>query len=85
MATISFRPQFVNMETNMASLHQQFIVSIDTDICNLMTSSDGNFFCEFPAQRPVPRNFDVFFDLPLDKRLSNKSRGWWFETPRRPL
>ena len=25
---------------------------------------------EFPAQRPVTRGFDVFFDLSLDKRLS---------------
>ena len=35
---------------------------------------------EFLAQRPVTQNFDVFFDLRLNKRLS-KSRGWWFETP----
>ena len=26
---------------------------------------------EFPAQRPVTRSFDVFFDLWLNKRLSN--------------
>ena len=36
---------------------------------------------EFPAQRPVTRNFDVFFDLRLNKRLSKQSWGWWFETP----
>ena len=35
---------------------------------------------EFPAQRPVTRSFDVFFDLRLNKRLSKQSRGWWFET-----
>ena len=29
---------------------------------------------EFPAQRPVTRNFDVFFDLRLNKRLSNNLR-----------
>ena len=40
---------------------------------------------EFPAQRPVTRSFDVFFDLRLNKRLSEQSRGWWFETPSRPL
>ena len=28
---------------------------------------------EFPAQRPVARNFDVFFDLRLNKRLSKES------------
>ena len=36
---------------------------------------------EFPAQRPVTRNFDVFFDLRLNKRLSKQPWGWWFETP----
>ena len=34
---------------------------------------------EFPAQRPVTRSFDVFFDLLLDKRFSKQSWGWWFE------
>ena len=64
----------------------------------MMTSSTGNIFrvtghlCgtspvtgELPAQRPVTRSFDVFFDLRLIKRLSKQSRGWWFETPSRPL
>ena len=40
---------------------------------------------EFPAQRPVTRSFDVFFDLRLNKRLSKQSWGWWFETISRPL
>ena len=39
---------------------------------------------EFPAQRPVTRSFDVFFDLCLNKRLSKQSWGWWFETLLRP-
>ena len=52
----------------------------------MMTSSNGNIFriaghlCgdkpvpgEFPAQRPVTRSFDVFFDLRLNKRLSKQS------------
>ena len=60
----------------------------------MMTSSNGNIFrvtgplCgeftgpgEFPAQRPVTRSFDVFFDLSLKKRLSKQPWGWWFETP----
>ena len=51
----------------------------------MMTSSNGNIFrvtgplCgkftgpgEFPAQRPVTRRFDVFFDLRPDKRLSKQ-------------
>ena len=61
-----------------------------------MTSSNGNIFrvygflCgeftgEFPTQRPVTRNFVVFFDLRLNKRLSKQSWGWWFETPFRSL
>ena len=32
---------------------------------------------EFPSQRPVTRNFDVFFELRLNKRLSKQSWGWW--------
>ena len=40
---------------------------------------------EFPAQRPVTRSFDVFFDLHLNKRLSKQSWNWWFEMPSRPL
>ena len=40
---------------------------------------------EFPAQRPVTRSFDVFFDLHLNKRLSKQSWGWWFEPPSCPL
>ena len=63
-----------------------------------MTSSNGNIsalltLCagnspvigEFPAQRPVTRSFDVFFDLRLNKRLSKQCWGWWFETSSRPL
>ena len=40
---------------------------------------------EFPAQRPVTWNFDVFFDLRLNERLSKQSCGWWFEMLSRPL
>ena len=39
---------------------------------------------EFPAQRPVTRSFDIFFDLRLNKRLSKQSWGWWFKTWSRP-
>ena len=38
-----------------------------------------------PVQRPVARSFDVFFYLRLIKPLGKQSRGWWFETPSRPL
>ena len=36
---------------------------------------------EFPAQRPVTRSFDVYFDLRLNKRLSKQPWGWWFVMP----
>ena len=39
----------------------------------MMTSTNGNK--EFPSQRPVTRNFDVFFDLCLNKLLSKQSGG----------
>ena len=64
----------------------------------MMTSSNKNFFAllalcegnspvtgEFPSQRPMTRNFDVFFDLHLNKRLSKQSRRRWFETLSRSL
>ena len=40
---------------------------------------------EFPAQRPVTRNFDVFFDLHLNQQLSKQWRRRWIETPSRSL
>ena len=40
---------------------------------------------EFPSQRPVTWNFDVFFHLCLNKRLSKQWWGWWFEMPLRSL
>ena len=40
---------------------------------------------EFPAQRPVTRSSDVFFDLRLNKRLGMQSWGWWFEMLSRQL
>ena len=64
----------------------------------MMTSSNGNIFrvtghfCGeftghrwFPAQNPVTRNLDFFFDLRLNKCLSKQWWGWWFETSWRPL
>ena len=53
----------------------------------LLAISTGNspFPGGFPAQRPVMRSFDVFFDLCLNKRLSKQPWGWWFETLSCPL
>ena len=49
----------------------------------------GEFTChrcgEFPAQNPVTRSFDVFFDRGLNKRMSKQRWGWWFDTPSHPL
>ena len=50
-------------------------------ICEVNSPVQG----EFPAQRPVTRNFDVFFDLRTNKLLSKQLWGWWIETPSRPL
>ena len=54
--------------------------------CVLLAICAGNspVTDEFPAQRPVKRSFDVFFDLDPNKRLT-KSGGLWLETPTRPL
>ena len=53
---------------------------------SLLALCAGNFPVtgEFPAQRPVRRSFDAFFDLRLNKRLYKQSWGW-FETPSLPL
>ena len=40
---------------------------------------------EFPAQRPVTRSYDAFFNLRLNKRLSKQLWGWWLDTPSHPL
>ena len=65
---------------------------------HMMTSSNGSISAslaiyagnlpvtgKFPAQRPVTRSVDVFFDLLLNKRLRKQSWGWWFATPSRSL
>ena len=52
----------------------------------MIMSSNGNIFSvtgfcagnspvtsEFPTQRPVTRSFDIFFDLPLNKRSSKQA------------
>ena len=57
-----------------------------------MTSSNGNIFSvtghlcgELAGHWPVTRSFEIFFDLRLNIRASKQWRGWWFETPSRPL
>ena len=82
-------------------MHLKYLLRNDSQFVQamfMMTSSNGDIFHvtghlwweftgpgEFPAQRPVTRAFDVFFDLRPNKRLSKQSWSWWFETPSRPL
>ena len=56
--------------------HQMEAFSTPLAICAGNSPVPG----DFPAQRPVARNFDVSFDLRRDKQLSKQWWGWWFET-----
>ena len=51
------------------------------DVCE----TNSPVTAEFTSQMPVTRIFDVFFDLPLNKRLSKPTKRRWFEPPPRPL
>ena len=49
----------------------------------MMTSSNGNISALLALcaeNSAATRSFDVFFDLRLNKRLSNQSWDWWFDT-----
>ena len=60
-----------------------------------MTSSNGNILrvtglCEGNLTvkshtKASDAEFYIFFDLPVNKRLSKQSWCWWFETPSQPL
>ena len=89
LKTISFCA--ISLEINQWNLH--CFTPVLGRKHDMMTSSKGNIFrvtgplCgeftgpgKFPAQRPVTRSFDVFFDLRPNKRLSKQPWGWWFET-----
>ena len=84
-STITF---YASISDLVLELHSSTVLHL----LHMMASSYGNIFRvtghfggEFPAQRPVTRSFDVFFDLRPNKRLSKQSWGWWFETPSRSL
>ena len=53
--------------------HQMETFSVLLAICAGNSPGTG----EFPAQRPVTRRLDVFFDLRPNKRLSKQWWGWW--------
>ena len=61
--------------------HQMETFSDSLAICGGNSPATG----EFPAQRPVTRSFNVFFDLRLNTWLSKLLQGWWFDTPLCPL
>ena len=54
------------------------IFSVTGHLCTKVTG-------EFPAQRPVTRGFDIFFDLHPYNRLRKHSWGSLCETPSGPL
>ena len=60
--------------------HQMETFSALLGICAGNSPASG----EFPAQRPVTRSFDVFFDLRRIEQLNKQPWGWWFETLSRP-
>ena len=61
--------------------HRMETVSALLNLCEGNPPVTGRF----PSQRPVTRSFDDFFDVRQNKRLSKRSRCWWFETPWRLL
>ena len=73
---IAIENRVVMMPTYSWWRHQMDTFSALLAICAGNSPVPG----EFPTQRPVTRSFDVFFDLRLNKRLSEQSWGWWFET-----
>ena len=61
--------------------HQMKTFSALLDLCAGNSPVTG----EFPAQRPMTRSFDDFYDLRPNRRFSKQPWVWWFETPSRPL
>ena len=57
--------------------HQMVTLSALLALCDGNSPVTG----EFPSQRPVTQNFDVLFDLCLNKQLSKQLICPWFETP----
>ena len=86
MAAILSRPQCDNILANnlpLLSSQKYMMTSSNWNIFRVTGHLCGEFTGpgEFPAQRPVTRSFDVFFDLRLNKRFSKQPWAWWFKTP----
>ena len=69
------------MKTNPWWRHQMETISALLTLCAGNSPGTG----KFPAQGPVTRSFDIFFDLCPNKRLSKQPWAWWFQTPSHPL
>ena len=68
--------------------YHHMIMSSNENIFRVTGLCEGNspVTGEFPAQRPVTRSFDIFFDLCLNNGWpNNQSWSWWFEMPSHPL
>ena len=75
--TCRYQPGSIIFGCNPYWRHQMETFSVLLDFCAGNSPVTG----EFPAQRPVTRSFDVFFDLHPNKRLSKQPWGWWLEKP----
>ena len=87
---VNFTPNYVLVDHThyvYYNLKATMMTSWNGKFSTLLALCAGNSSVtgEFLAQRPMTRSFDVFFDLPLNKRLSKRWWGWSFETPSRSL
>ena len=71
-----------NRLTNKANSHAWWRHQMET-LSALLALCAGNspVTSEFPSQRPMPRSFDVPFDLRLNNGWSQQSRRRWLDTP----
>ena len=81
--TIRFADAYIGHSSSICSWwrHQMETFSALLVIC----AGNSPVLGEFPAQKPMTRSSDVFFDLRQNKRLSKQSWGWWFQTLSHPL
>ena len=78
---------------SMMTSSNENISRVTGHLCGEFTGDrvTGHLCGEFTGPRWIPltkasdAEFDVFFDLRLNKRLSKQSWGWWFEALSRPL
>ena len=74
------RHQFLMEATDNVSLIREYRFMMTSSNGNILLAlSDGNppVTDGFPKQRPMTRSFDVFYDLRLNKRLSNETPVTW--------